>query len=319
MSTKCMRAGNIAVMLLALIMYSCSSKQPEVCFARLEQVIFTTPAADLQSALINQQELFETPLLNVDPYNKHYMMMLRDFASDTSMRYIFHVCDSLYHDLGWLEKELRSALGHADGVECNRFFTFVSGDFEDYSRRTLCFDNELAISLDHYAVAELHAGVPAYIERVSNREYMAADCMAAIARANIAMPVRESDMTLLDFAIAEGKVLYFLEKTMPRTPDTIRLRYTADQLRWMEQHTEQVWATLLKDGLLYSTDYAQFHNLIDEAPKTNAFGEGSAPRTPSYIGWRIVRQYMKKSGATMQQLFSETDGQQILSKSGWRP
>ena len=68
-----------------------------------------------------------------------------------------------------------------------------------------------------------------------------------------------------------------------------------------------------------SKDRVQFQNFCDEAPKTNAFGDDSAPRTTDYIGWQIVRRYMKKSGATMQQLFDETDSQKILSESGWRP
>ncbi|MBR6441822.1 MAG: hypothetical protein IKS44_07240, partial [Bacteroidales bacterium] len=69
----------------------------------------------------------------------------------------------------------------------------------------------------------------------------------------------------------------------------------------------------------YTSDLSVIRNLIDDAPKTNAFGDGSAPRTVSYIGWQIVRAYMKKGGATMQQLFEETDSQKILNQSGWRP
>ena len=180
-----------------------------------------------------------------------------------------------------------------------------------------CSDHELAISLDHYAIGSIGGGVPSYIERLSRPQYMAADCMAAIARAHIAMP--DAAMTLLDYAIAEGKVLYFLEQAMPNTPDTIRLRYTKAQLQWMENNTEQVWAWIIQNNVLYSSDLGQFHNLIDEAPKTNAFGEGSAPRTPAYIGWQIVRRYMKKSGDSMQQLFEQTDSRHILTTSAWRP
>jgi uncharacterized protein YjaZ len=71
--------------------------------------------------------------------------------------------------------------------------------------------------------------------------------------------------------------------------------------------------------MLYSTDLVSFHNLIDDAPKTNAFGDGSAPRTTSYIGWQIVRRYMKKSGTSMSSLLEETDSRKILTESGWRP
>lgn len=310
------RVRSAATVLLALLFGGCSHGE-EIHFSRLEQVIFNTPTADLRDSLVARGDEFATPLLNVNPYDPQYMELLADFAADTSMRLIYHITDSLYHDLSWLERELGRALSRADGMHYDRFYTLVTGDFDDYNRRIFCSDHELAISLDHYAVGALKAGVPQYIEQLSRRQYMAADCMAAIARAHIALP--DGDMTLLDYAIAEGKTLFFLEQTMPRTDDTILLRYTSQQLKWMRRNTEQVWSWLIKKQMLYSTDLLQFHNIIDEAPKTNAFGEESAPRTTSYIGWQIVRQYMRRTKCTMKELFENTDSRQILVQSGWRP
>lgn len=304
-------------MFLALFICGCDGNRSDVRFVRFEQVLFNTPTAQLAATLAANSADYNTPLLNIAPTDSRYMAMLGDFVSDTAMRYIYRVTDSLYHDLGWLEKELGAALGRAGWPQYDRFYTLVTGDFEDYQRRVFCSDHELAISLDHYAVGCIGGGVPSYIERLSRPQYMAADCMAAIARAHIAMP--DAEMTLLDYTIAEGKVLYFLEKSMPNTPDTIRLRYSKAQLKWMDNNVEQVWAWIIQNNVLYSTDLGQFHNLIDEAPKTNAFGEGSAPRTPAYIGWQIVRRYMKKSGDTMQQLFEQADSRRILTTSAWRP
>ena len=73
------------------------------------------------------------------------------------------------------------------------------------------------------------------------------------------------------------------------------------------------------EKLLYETDYSQFHNLIDDAPKTNAFGEGSAPRTVAYIGWQIVSRYAKKTKTPMDKLFEQTDAKKILQQSSYRP
>ncbi len=62
----------------------------------------------------------------------------------------------------------------------------------------------------------------------------------------------------------------------------------------------------------------RLHNLIDDAPTTNAFRD-SSPRTTDYIGWQIVSRYMKNSGISMQQLLEEADAQKILSQSNYRP
>lgn len=315
------RVKGAALALLTLFFSACADKVADVKFSRLEHLLFETSADNLSDAIKAKGSEFDTPLLNLNPDDQQYMLMLADFVSDPMVRRIYEATDSMYGDLRDVELQLGKAMAKAANVcpelRYDRFYTLVTADLDDYQNRVFCNENELALSIDHYAVECFPGAVPAYIERLSKKEYIAPDCMAAMARAHIAMP--EGEMTLLDYAIAEGKTLYFLEETMPDIDDTLRLRYTAEQLEWMTENTANVWGWLLQQKLLYSKDLTQFHNLIDEAPKTNAFGEGSAPRAPFYIGWQIVRRYMKKSGASMQELFDETDSQKILTTAAWRP
>lgn len=306
------------VMLLA----GCSGKpENEVRFLRFEHLLFTTPLPELQKTLVDSMAQYSTPLLNVAPDDPQFMQALAGFVTDPEVRRIYNVTDSLYGDLAWLETELSKAMDRSKKVypelQYTGFYTLVTADFDDYSNRVFCSDNELALSIDRYAVGALPGAVPAYIERLSSREYIAADCMAAIARANIALP--DGDLTLLDYIVAEGKALYYVQQTLPNAHDTIVLRYTADQLAWMKDNVAPVWGWIIQNKLLYSTDIGQFHNIIDDAPHTNAFGQDSAPRTTAYIGLQIVSRYMKKSGDTMQQLFDNTDNRAILTASGWRP
>ena len=87
----------------------------------------------------------------------------------------------------------------------------------------------------------------------------------------------------------------------------------------MEANVERVWGWLIEHDVLYSSDQARLRNLVDDAPKTNAFGEGSAPRTSAYIGWQIVRRYKKRTSPTLAELMAERDSRKILTLSGWRP
>lgn len=294
-------------------------------FSRFEKLLFGTPVADLQHQLVEHSQEFDSELFNINPYDQGYMEQLGGFVTDTVMRSIYAITDSLYGDLGWLEKQMDGALDKmakmCPEIRYDKFFTLITGDYQGYDYRVFCTDNALAVSIDHYALGAMeryqYFGVPAYIVGLCTRDHIASDCMAAIARQHIVLP--EGDLTLLDYAIAEGKTLYFLEQVLPQTPDTIRLRYTKAQLDWMESNVGNVWAWLIQNKMIYSTDLVSFHNLIDDAPKTNAFGDGSAPRTTSYIGWQIVRCYMKKSGTSMSSLLEETDSRKILTESGWRP
>lgn len=309
----------LCILVVSALLVACGKPKVEVKFDRFEQFLFEPDHGGATAAQ------FSSPLLNYQPDNPQFMAAVDGFVNDEAVRYIYHVTDSLYHDLQWLEQQLGKSLTRAEklcpSIHYDRFYTLVTADFDDYDNRVYCSDHELAISLDHYAVGNMQQygcfGVPAYIVALCRPEYIVTDCMAAIARQHIVMS--DGQLSLLDCAIAEGKVQYFLERTVPGAADTLRLRYTGEQLGWMERNVGQVWAKLIENRMLYCTDMTQLRNIIGEAPKTNAFGEGSAPRTTTYIGWQIVRKYMQKSGCSMTELFEETDSQKILSQSGWRP
>lgn len=318
-----MRNYLLAILFAVLLLASCGHKSTptKVDFSRLEQLLFTTPPSQLSATLLSHADEYNTPLLNLAPNNPEAMLMLSNFVADPGMRHIYTVVDSLYHDLAWLERDLGQAIANAaylmPDLNYQHFYTLITGDFDDYSKRIFCDQTDLAISLDHYSVNALGNVVPAYIARLCQPEYIVPDCIGAIAAAHISLPATE--LTLLDYAIAEGKKLYLIEKAIPSLPDTLLLRYSPAQLQWAEANVAKVWGTLIREQLLYNHNYQQFHNLIDEAPKTNAFGDGSAPRMPAYIGLQIIRRYAKKTGCTYPDLFANTNSQQILATSGWRP
>ena len=310
--------------LIAFLLLFCAAcgddSRQEVHFLRFEHFLFDDTGSNQQQA-----NDFQSPLLNYHPEDPAFAQSLADFTADPVILDIYRITDSLYHDLGWLEKELGKALSKAEKLyptmHYDHFYTLLTADFDNYPTRVFCNQHEVAVSLDRYAVGYMqqyhYFGLPAYLVAISSAQHIVPDCMAAIAREYIVLP--DGEMTLLDYAIAEGKVLYFLEQTLPNTADTLCLRYSADQLEWMEENTANVWSWLIQNRLLYTTDLTALRNLVDDAPKTNAFGDGSAPRTASYLGWQIVRAYVKRSGCSMQQLFDETDSQKVLTQSAWRP
>lgn len=309
----------LCILLVTSLLAACHKPSAEVHFMRFDRFLFEPGHAGLDASQFN------SPLINYQPGDPQFMAIVDDFVHDEAVSYIYRTTDSLYGDLGDVEQQLGKALAKAEklcpSMHYDRFYTLVTADFDDYHNRVFCTDNELAVSLDRYALPAMQRygcfGTPAYILALSRKEYIAPDCMAAIARQHIVMP--DGQPTLLDYMVAEGKVQYFLEHTMPQTADTLRLRYSSAQLEWMKHTVGKVWAFYIENKMLYSNDYSQLRNYVDDAPKTNAFGEGSAPRTTDYIGWQIVRQYVKHSNCSMDDLFAESDSQKILTQSTWRP
>ena len=297
---------------------------------RFDKVLFETPVEQLPSKLQEVQNEYATELLNLHPEDADFMQMLVGFVSDPTMRDVYRLVDSVWGDMQPQAEELGAALKKAEElcstIRYDKVYTYVSGMF-DYNMRVGCNSHEIIISLDQYVLPYTgrygYFGSPVFLVQQSRPEYMVADCMTAIAREHIAIPQDDGSgqtpsMSLLDYMVAEGKAIYFAQQVLPGTPDSILMRYTAEQTEWMKENEEHVWSYFLQNKLLYETDYMRFHNLIDDAPKTNAFRD-SSPRTTDYIGWRIVSQYMQRSGSTLQELFDETDAQKILNQSNYRP
>lgn len=291
---------------------------------RFEKVLFETPVEQLQSRLIETGNEYATDLLNVQPYNPEFMQVLAGFVQDGVMQDVYHVTDSVFGDMKSQAAELGKALARAEKLHpmmrYDKVYTFVSG-MMNYDMRVGVNTHELVISLDQYVLPYLerynYFNTPLYLVKQSRPEYMISDCMQAIAREFIEIP-QSGEMTMLDYMVAEGKAIYFAQQTLDKVEDSILMRYTAEQMDWMKKNEKNVWTYLLQNKVLYDADFMRFHNLIDEAPKTNAFNE-SAPRTPYYIGWRIVSLYAEKTGCSMQELLSETNSQMILSQSNYRP
>lgn len=315
----------LAVLVLVATMSACRHTSDEaVQLHRFEKVLFDTPVEQLQGKLLSVGSEYGTELLNIRPENPEYMQMLAGFVQDPTMREVYRLVDSVFGDMQEESVALGKALAKAQELSptlrYDKVFTFISGMF-DYDMRIGCNSHELVISLDQYVLPYTqkfnYFNSPLFLVQQSRPQYLVADCMEAIGRQHIAIP-QEGEMTLLDYMVAEGKAIYFAQQTLPDTPDSILMRYSKVQMEWMKKNESNVWSYLLQNKVLYDIDYMRFHNLIDDAPKTNAFRD-SSPRTPYYIGWKIVSQYVSNTGASLDELFEETDSQKILSQSNYRP
>lgn len=315
----------MTLVLLSLCLVGCGRKEDvAVEVIRFERILLDTPEASLQSRLASFQKENPTPLIRVFPDDPYYMQMVAQYRSDSVVHVVDDTVQHYYGDLSWLQRQLADAMRRARSLDTayryNRFITYISN--AGYASRVAA-DRATAtatIAIDEYVTPHLqrfgYFGEPLYIVRLCGPEYIVPDCMAEIARQHIALP--EDEMTLLDYMVAEGKVMHFLHEVLPATPDSILFRYTEEQMRWMTDNESNVWAYFVQQNMLYEHDYARLRNFVEDAPKTNAFHQ-SAPRTASYIGWQIVRRYAQSTSASFREIMENTDSRQILYQSGYRP
>jgi hypothetical protein len=77
---------------------------------------------------------------------------------------------------------------------------------------------------------------------------------------------KEGQKTLLDNMIFNGKILYLLDAMLPETDDSLIIAYKNSQLEWCKTNEAFIWAHLLENKLLYSTDHTSAEQVHERGP-----------------------------------------------------
>lgn len=262
--------------------------------------------------------------LGSPPLDTLSYIQIREFITDPFLRDIAAVCEEKFPDLSQVEKQLglawRYFLYYFPGSETPRVYTYVSG--LDFEYPVKIQDTIMLIALDMYLSMEFEpygmVRIPQYRTYRASEEYLVRDVMLEVA-ASLPTTYKHENI-LLDQMIEQGKMLYFLDATMPGIHDTIRISYTEKQLDWCQANERNLWAFIIENELLFSSDYEKTHKLILDGPFTSFFPDGSPGRTGWWIGWQIVRHFMQNNpDVTVKQLMEDLAPRQVLDNSGYNP
>lgn len=158
---------------------------------------------------------------------------------------------------------------------------------------------------------------PTYISRKFAPEYIAVNSMKNII--DDIFPDRSATMPLIEQMVEKGKRIYLLDKILPHTPDTLLIGYTDMQLKGCYSNEGLIWNFFVKNGLLFNTEEIIIKNYIGDSPSTQEFGEGAPGYIGLFVGWQIVKEYMKNTeNATLISLM-QTPPREVYEKSKYKP
>jgi len=229
-----------------------------------------------------------------------------------------------YSNLEWLERDLTNAFSHYlyyyPGKRIPRVYTYISGG--DYEFPVQFADSVLLIGLDNYLGKDFQPyfsdGLPAYRAVRMNQENILPDCMKLLA--DVTHPVQLPGNNLLEQMVESGKRIYFIDAMIPQTADRLKIGYSKAQYDWIVSHESNVWAAVIENRLLYTTDGKLIRSFMSDGPFTAEFSSEAPARLGEWLGWQIVRKYMENHPeVTLQELMAGKDAQKILSQSGYKP
>lgn len=291
---------------------------------RYEEVLFGINPVFLEKEIKNYRDTFAVFLQNIIN-DEVSIAKLYDFITDPFIIEIYTDSKALWEHTDSIEALLTDAFRyfhyHFPEYRIPGIYTYISG--VDYVTPVRYFNDQLIIGIDNYLGPDYakydEYGIPRYLSRRMRPERLVVDVMGTIADTWLAnySPLPE---TLLDHMIYQGKRQFFLDCMLPRLPDSLKIGYTGDQMQWIRKFESYVWVYKLDNNLLYTTDQRTILGFINEAPFTSRFSNDSAPRTGVWLGWQIVREYMRRNpDLTLHDLINESDSRKILAGSRFRP
>jgi hypothetical protein len=329
--------------LTVLLFSSCGNKKgiPDVSnikinipVERFDQSFFSIDTNDIRSGLRNVQQK------HPDFYFDFMQEILGVSGSDTSLRTILitkeflrgylPIYDSLqliYNKTDRLQKELENG------------FQFVKYYFPDYKTgKAILFvgpfdapgiastHSGIAIGLQQYAGKDfsVYQSIPGqeifplYISRRFSKEYIAANCMKAVAQD--IFPDQSGGRPLIEQMIEKGKQWFLLDKFLPETPDSIKTGYTQLQLDWCKENEGLIWSAIVKNEDLNSLNPTVIQTYIGEGPFTQGFSQEYSPgNLGQWIGWQIVKKFVSKNSDMKLHDVMKTDARTILEEAKYKP
>jgi len=190
----------------------------------------------------------------------------------------------------------------------------------DYRNKTIVTDTIVLIALDTYLGTdhEFYKNIHSYLKQNFKSSQIVSDLSSQYAKQNIYQPKRK---TLLDEMIYYGKVLYFKDVMIPFKEEEERISFTKEQLNWAIDNESYIWRYFVERELLFDTNPKLLKRFINPAPfsKFNLELDTESPgRLGQYIGWQIVRAYMKNNDVTLQQMLS-ANAEDIFNNSKFKP
>lgn len=301
---------------------------------RFERDLFSLDSTNLSAAVkqLQQQypdffELYVSQIMrfgSLKDTSKKYQQELLTFTQNQDMRNLYDSCMITYPNLEKIQTELTTAFKYFKYYFPNKnipkLITYISA----FGPGAITYDTTLVgINLDLYMGQEFSLytalNYPYYLLRRFEPEYILPNVFKVYGR-ELFPPNDNAKTRLIDQMVYEGKLLYFLDKVLLTTPDSLKIGYKESQLDWCKKNEPLIWAYFLENELLYNSESRIYAKYINEAPTTTGMPPKSPGRVGIWMGWQIVRKFMEENPAiSLAQLMKIKDGQKILKQAKYKP
>jgi hypothetical protein len=249
------------------------------------------------------------------------------YIAHKDMDSLYSIVQGSFNDFSTYENELQQAAKYINfyfpNEKIENVTTFIStfqyGSIFDQEKKSFGVGLDMYLGSDFEVYTMLNPEhFPMY--RIAKFEpyRIAPNCVQTFMDYKIPNP---NTTTFIEQAVHEGKKLYLLDLLLPEYHDSLKINYLGGQIEWAEANEENIWTFLVEEEMIFNSDKNKYQkHFFNESPFTSPFGNESSPRIGLWVGWQIIRSYMKNHpDVDIHELLNNDDLVGIFRASGYRP
>ena len=290
---------------------------------RLEDELFNSRSvADVEKFLQDHHE-FATYFLRIDQYPADSVLAGKIFRlmQNPSLDTLFRESLGAFRDFEEFISELKDGYSRLKSLYPETGIPLIQTAVTGLAEGGDLYitNDRVIIGLDFFigekATFKL-GGIPNYIAKRYTREHLPSIILQFVSSQYVRSGGGES---MLADMIDYGKNYYLLSKILPCTPERILIGYTDEEWDDIFENDDIIWANFVQNEWLYETNHAMKQKFLGERPNVYEIGDKCPGRIGAWLGWQIVKAYMRKVETSIEELRSEIDHNKIFTRSGYKP
>ena len=160
--------------------------------------------------------------------------------------------------------------------------------------------NTAYLALNHYLGSEspAYSDWAYYRRKLKNREMIPVDIAESLLAISYPYKNEEENNTVLSRLLYEGSLAIAKEAMVPDASLASVLGFTESEMEDIIKNEDFIRKQLIDGKLLYSSDDKVKSNLFEPSPASTMISSDAPGRAIRYIGYRIVREYLKTNPET---------------------
>ena len=247
---------------------------------------------------------------------------LYGFVTAPQVRRLYDTCQTRFTDLGNFKKELTELLKFYKYYYPERpEMTTVAAVTEFVGDAYVVNDTLMMLGMDLFLGENFEGYNPEVFPQYMRKQFKPENMIVkyGFALSNNLIPAPAANH-VLDHMIRNGKVLYLMDCLLPSVPDSVKMGYSGDEWAGSLVNEQEVWGRLLDMKVLYEPLGIKNMKIVTAGPSSDNVFQEAPGQIGNFIGWQIVKAYMKRyPKTTIKELSDLMDAQKFLEKAKYKP